>query len=400
MRILFVNRMLSIERGGGETFDLEMARHLAELGCEVSVLSGVPVFGKRRLGPNDWWGDSLGATGLRISDHLIRTPYFGWIPWDKTPGAWRIRVADFNLFSRRAAHWAYRHRDQFDIIQVCELPFLVDRFKALESGEGQAAKRIPISMRLTAPDFYDPHGALQRADLVIASGTTMQKMREGARPDCENVTNGVDVSLFRPHETDFRERHGWGSGDRVVTFVARFQTVKNHAMLLDAFRQLLASAPNARLALAGSGPLEPAVRSQCASLGIAARVSFLGEMPFREVADLYAASDIAVIASDYESFSFVALEGMASGLPFVATATGWVPTLLGGMPHTAGDCPGGIVVPIGDAAAFASALKRIAGDRELRHSMGAWNRARVERDFGWAASAKKLRALYERIASQ
>ena len=68
MRILFVNRMLSIERGGGETFDLEISRHLEELGCEVSYLSGLPLFSGAR-------------TPLSHSrSHTIRTPYFGWFP--------------------------------------------------------------------------------------------------------------------------------------------------------------------------------------------------------------------------------------------------------------------------------------------------------------------------------
>ena len=43
MRILFINRMLSIERGGGETFDLEISRHIEKLGHEVSYLPGLPL---------------------------------------------------------------------------------------------------------------------------------------------------------------------------------------------------------------------------------------------------------------------------------------------------------------------------------------------------------------------
>lgn len=48
MRVLFVNRMASIERGGGETFDLEISRHLEKMGCEISYLSGLPLFGRAK----------------------------------------------------------------------------------------------------------------------------------------------------------------------------------------------------------------------------------------------------------------------------------------------------------------------------------------------------------------
>lgn len=390
MRVLFINRMASLVRGGGETFDLEMARQLSGLGCEVTFLTGLPLLGRAKLGPREWWPGNISDFGFQISDFQIRTPYFGWFPWDKTPGGWRIRIADFVMFERAAARWAVRRAKQFDVIQVCELPFFVDYFK-------RANPAIPVCMRLTAPDFHDPRGALQRADAVIASGTTMQKMREGARPDCVNIPNGVDVNLFRPHVSDFRRRQGWGDDEFIVLSVARFQAVKNHAMLIDAFRRLLPEVPRARLVLAGSGPLESSVRAHCASAGVTARVSFLGEMPFDRVSDLYASADVAMISSDYESFSFVALEGMATGLPIVATATGWVPTLLGGTPHTSGVFPGGIVVPVGDALNFAAALGTLCRDAEQRRRMGGWNRDRVARDFGWTASAERLYALYRNL---
>jgi glycosyltransferase involved in cell wall biosynthesis len=400
LRILFVNRMASLVRGGGETFDLEMARHLAELGCRITFLSGIPLSGRARLGPKDWWPDGeVRNSKFEIRNSCIRTPNLTWFPWDKVRGGWRVRWADFVLFERAAARWAWARRDQFDVVQVCELVNFVHRWQLLSSGR-HIPPTPPVSMRLTAPDFYDPHGALRRADLVIASGTTMRKMQAGPRPDCVNIPNGVDVNLFRPHASDFRARQGWGDDEQVVLFVARFQAVKNHAMLVDAFRRVAAEEPRARLVLAGSGPLEGDVRARCAAAGLAARVTFLGEMPFDRVADLYAAADVNVISSDYESFSFVALEGMASGLPLVATATEWVPTLIGGEPARACDCPGGLVVPVGDAGAFAAAVLRLLRDAARRKELGAWNRRRVERDFGWAASARRLLEVYqERVAA-
>ncbi|HMP74736.1 MAG TPA: glycosyltransferase family 4 protein [Kiritimatiellia bacterium] len=408
LRILFINRMAAMVRGGGETFDLEMARHLAALGCEVTLLTGIPLMGRARLGPADWWpGCGIASSHeienwpLKIGNAHIRTPYLGWFPWDKTPGGWRIRVADFKLFERSAARWAYHRRVRFDVIQICELPFFLDYYKGRES-------RVPVCMRLTAPDFYDPRGALQRANAVIASGTTMKKVRAGLRPDCHNIPNGVDIALFRPHATDFRAQRGWPADDVVIVSVARFQTVKNHPMLIDAFRRVLASEPKARLVLAGSGPLEGDIRARCAMANVADRVTFLGELPFECVADLYAASDIAVVSSDYESFSFVALEAMATGLPMVVTATEWVPGLIGRTDKQAEDqnpltgiteAPGGIVAPIGDGAAFADALLRLVRDPDRRRRMGGWNRNRVERDFGWSASAEKLLALYRRLSA-
>ena len=393
-------------RGGGETFDLEMARHLAGLGCEITFLAGRPVFKKPNLGPEEWWrrggemgngrgtmGDSPIAHGpSSISTYTIRTPYAGWFPWDKVRGGWRLRNWDFRCFERTAARWAWRRRHEFDVIQVCELPFFVDDFKRMP-----ADGRPPVVLRLTAPDFFDPSGALSRADAVIASGATLRVVRAGPRPDCHDIANGVDVGLFRPHASRLRQEEGWSDEDRVVVFVARFQSVKNHAMLVEAFRLLLGEEPRARLALAGSGPLESTIRRQCAELGVSGRVSFLGEVPFQRVADLYAAADLNVISSDYESFSFVALESMASGLPLVATATDWVPTLIGGTSATPGDVPGGVVVPKGGSRQMAAAMAGLLRDPETARRKGAWNRQRVVQDFGWPSSAWKLLGVYQSL---
>ena len=157
MRILFINRMLSMERGGGETFDLEIARHLQQLGCDISFLSGIPVLGSAKI------RDPFSSFKFQVSSFHLRSPCFNWFPWDKVKGGWRLRVADFRMFESRATSWVRRREQDFDVIQVCELPFFVARAK-------RQGVRVPIAMRLTAPNFYDPLGGMALADAVIASG--------------------------------------------------------------------------------------------------------------------------------------------------------------------------------------------------------------------------------------
>lgn len=374
MRVLFVNRMASMVRGGGETFDLEISRRLAQLGVEVSYLSGIPLFGRATI-PVD-----------APRAHTLRSPYTGWFPWDRVRGGWRLRLADFYIFEKSAAAWAAARSSQFDVVQVCELPTFVTNWK-------RRGMKIPVVMRLTAPDYHDAAGAIKVADAIIASGATMEKVKRGPRPDCENIPNGVDTEMFRPQASDFRARHGIAADEIVVLFVARFQSVKNHRMLMDAFAQLYAKRPASRLVLAGSGPLENEIRRQAETLGIRDRVLFLGEFSFRALPAVYAAADIKVISSDYESFCFAALEAMASGLPLVVTRTDWVPRLIG-----MGE--GGRIVPIGDAAAFSAALLELAGSPDVRARMGEWNRRQAVEHYGWSGSARKLLDLYERLLSR
>ena len=368
LRVLFVNRMASLERGGGETFDLEISRHLAKAGAQVSFLSGAPLL---RPAP-------LPVEGART----LHTPWLRRFPWDKVKGGWRVRQLEFECFEWRAARWVAQHQDEFDVVQACELPNFVHWLK-------MRGVKTPVVMRLTAPNYYDPRGGVKKADALIASGTSIERLRERGLAQVIDVPNAVDADLFRPQPSDFRQTHGIGAGDFVALYVARFQAFKNHAMLLDAFARLAEDHPASRLVLAGSGPLRERTEQLAAERGLADKVLFLGEIPYGELPGVYAAADVKAISSDYESFCFAAIEAMSAGLPVLTTDCAWVPRLVSD--------GAGIVVPVGNAEAFAAALKKLADNPALRQRMGAAGRQQVLERHTWPASVERLMGLYRSL---
>jgi len=411
MRVLFVNRMASLVRGGGETFDLEISAELQRLGCEVSYMTGAPQWGRPVL--------PLG----RSRAHLVHSPYLPWFPWDKVKGGWRVRVWEFQQFENKAAAWIQLHANEFDIIQICELPYLVSLLKS--KLRGPAPK---IVMRLTAPNAFDPWGGIGKADGLIASGTSIEIIRRTVRPDVHDIPNAVDSSRFRESDiagstnNDFRCIHGIADDAVVLLYVARFQAFKNHGLLLRAFALIADRLPNVCLVLAGSGPLQRDARQQVRSLGLTDRVVFLDEVAYEELPRVYAAADIKVISSDYESFCFAAVEAMATGLPVVTTDCGWVPRLLGdSLPpiekqgvdsddpperfggadpgHRIREAPGGLIVGRNDPASLAAAVLRLTGDAGQAKRFGKWNREKAVREHGWESSAQKLLKMYEDIVS-
>ena len=367
-RVLFVNRMACLERGGGETFDLEISRHLAQLGVHVTLLSGAPF----------WSAPPMPLPGA----HVLHTPWLKRFPWDKVKGGWRLRHAEFAWFEARAASWIRRHAGHFDIIQICELPGLVVRLKR----SGLAA---PMVMRLTAPNYYDPRGGVPLADALIASGTSIERLRERGLDHVRNIPNAVDAGRFRPQPSRFREERGIGADEFVALYVARFQAFKNHALLVDAFARVVRGRPASRLVLVGGGPLRERVEKQAADAGLADRVLFLGEVPFEDLPGIFAAADLKVITSDYESFCFAAIEGMSSGLPVLTTDCGWVPRLVAD--------GAGVVVPVGDAEGFARAWLELADRPERRAALGARGREIVLERHTWPRSAEKLLRLYREL---
>jgi len=370
LRVLFVNRMACLERGGGETFDLEISRHLGLTGVDVSFLSGAPLFGPSPM-PIE------GAT-------VLHTPWLRRFPWDKIRGGWRIRQLEFEWFERKAARWITQHAGEFDVIQICELPNLVYWLK-------KSGVKIPVVMRLTAPNYYDPRGGVPLADALIASGTSIELLKERGHTEVINIPNAVDAERFRPQPSDFRSRHAILEEEFVVLYVARFQAFKNHACLLEAFAQFVKGFPRSRLVLAGSGPLQEQTVRQAAALGITKQVLFLGETPYAELPVVYAGADLKVISSDYESFCFAAIEAMSTALPILSTDCGWVPRLIEG--------GAGTVVPVGNVAALTEGLRYFSDHPAAGRRMGAAGRQQVLDRHTWPSSAEKLLELYRALFS-
>jgi len=398
--------MAGIQRGGGETFDLEMAGQLSQMGHDVTFLTGLSVLGNKP-----------GTDPSAIQFRYLRSPYLPWFPWDKIKGGWRLRIWEFQLFEKRALKWIANNADDFDVIQICELPYLVSILKSKIQNP-----KSKVVMRLTAPNAHDSWGGIEKADGLIASGTSIEKIRTEDREDVHNVPNGVDLKRFdvTDHEAAFRQDHGIGPSIPLLLYVARFQKFKNHGLLLHAFRKTLDQVPEAKLVLVGSGPLQAESVLLANKLNVTDNVIFLGETPFEKLPDLYASADIKVISSEYESFCFAAIEGMAAGLPVVTTDCGWVPGLIGDEtspvqyqwtddredPHRFGDAapgqrirevPGGLVSARGDAESLANGIIKMVRDDALRTKCSHWNRAKAVKDHGWETSAIKLLDIYHEL---
>ena len=143
------------------------------------------------------------------------------------------------------------------------------------------------------------------------------------------------------------------TSDRLIVSVARLDPQKNPLGLIDAFAGALAADPQWRLLLVGDGSLRKQAEAHAGSLGLGARVHFLGVRP--DIDALLPECDLFALASDWEGMPMAIIEAMAAGLPVAATAVGGVPELVA---HQAT----GLLVPPGDTPALADALALLARD--------------------------------------
>jgi len=101
-------------------------------------------------------------------------------------------------------------------------------------------------------------------------------------------------------------------------------------------------------------------------------LSTVGAMPRNQMPSFWNSLNIAVAPSLHEAFGLVALEAMACGIPVVAAA-------VGGLKEIVQDGESGLLVPPGDAAALAQALRALLANEplRLRLAQGALRRAEL-----------------------
>lgn len=143
------------------------------------------------------------------------------------------------------------------------------------------------------------------------------------------------------------------------------------------------------LDIAGDGKLRPTLERLAERQGIADRVRFLGHVDDPQA--FHANVDTVIIPSLYEGFCFVAAEAAIAGLPVIASRTSSLPEIVL-------DDVTGILVPVGDTAAIAAAIERLAADRDAAARMGERARASAIERFAPEGRIDELIALIDQVA--
>lgn len=174
----------------------------------------------------------------------------------------------------------------------------------------------------------------------------------------------------------------------VLGIAAQLIARKGHGYLFEALKLLEPRHPRVQLLVFGRGPLEDALRTQVQSLGLTARVHFLG---FRgDLGHWLGGLDLLVHPALAEGMGVTLLQAAASGTPVVASRAG-------GIPEAVADGRTGLLVPPADAPALAAAIDRLLTDAPLRRQLGEAGPGFIEASFTAARMAEGNTAIYRAL---
>jgi glycosyltransferase involved in cell wall biosynthesis len=227
---------------------------------------------------------------------------------------------------------------------------------------------------------------LARAAVVTVASAPMEAAVASFGVRAVRVPLGVDLETWPPASPRPRDP----VGPARLVHVASLNRVKDQDTLLRAAARLARAGIAFTLDVIGGDTLDGAHAALAARLELNERVTFHGFLPQPRVRTLVEAADVMVISSRHEAGPVAVLEAAAAGVPTAGTAVG----------HIADWAPeAAVAVPVGDAAALASAIAGLISDdgRRLRIAHAAQARAVAEDADD---TARRMLALYETVASR
>lgn len=342
MKILHVYKDYYPVIGGIENHVRLVAEQQAAAGHDVTVLVTSRGAGTETLELN---GVHV-IKAARLA-HVASTPLSVSLPYR----LWRERPDVTHL------HYPY------PVGEVAQLAFGRSRHTLL-SYHSDVVKQQAI-LKLYRPTMERVLRSVDRILVATPNYLATSETLAGFESKCEIMPYGIDRAPFVNADPDeaaaLRAEYGPGP---LLLFVGVLRYYKGLSYLLDAMPRV---APEARLLIAGDGPMGPELREQASALGLGERVGFLGRVPDEALPALYRAADLFVLPASQrsEAFGLVMVEAMSAGTPVICTELGT------GTSFVNQHDTSGLVIAPRDPDALAAGINTVLSDEALRQRLAA-----------------------------
>ena len=194
------------------------------------------------------------------------------------------------------------------------------------------------------------------------------------------IPNAVDVNYFDIQKRPVEKNKGFA-----FLNIANFNSNKNQAMLIRAFKKAFEGDNSYKLIVAGGGSEKRSLQSLVNELNLSGQVTLLDMMSREEVKALMYASDCFVLSSYKETFGVVLVEAMSSGLPVISTKSGGPESIIT-------EDKLGILCDV-TVESIASAMKQVV----TKKYDFAYIRAQAEKRFSYNAFVEQITPLYTMV---
>ena len=401
MHILLVHQSFATLDEPGGTRHHELARHLASLGHQVTVIASPVSYltGKARSGRVAWF-DRQDEQGVSI----YRTYTYAALH-----RSFIHRVFSFLSFMF-SSFWVGLSIRHVDVVWGTSPPI----FQGITAWSLARLKRVPFlfEVRDLWPAFAIQVGVLQhpllikasewlesflyrRADrLIVNSPGFIEHVRARGARVVEVISNGADPRMFNPQDDGaaFRKLHELG-GKYVVLYAGAHGLSNDLGIVLEA-AQILRQRPEVVFVFLGDGKEKSALMSRAEEMGLP-NVRFIASVPKLEMAQALAAADaciailkpIPLYATVYPNKVF---DYMAAGRPVLLAIDGVIREVVE-------QAQAGIPVQPGNAPALAEAILTLAYQPAVGRAMGLNGRSYIETHFDRVVLADKLARLLQEL---
>ena len=224
----------------------------------------------------------------------------------------------------------------------------------------------------------------------IAIGDLVPKNRKYFKVPVEALSNGVDLSQFKPAKasSEILKKYQLDDGKDKIMYIGRVDPEKSIDVVVKAFALLLADGIlNTELVIVGDGIDVVRLKELAEELGISNEVKFLGKIMMPELAKVYRMGTMFATGSETETQGIVLIEAAATGLPLVAVNTGAVGEI----------CVNGFngeLVEAGNIEAFKEAMKKILLNEKLREKYSK-NSLEISKKHDLRHTLKRFEEIYE-----
>ena len=206
------------------------------------------------------------------------------------------------------------------------------------------------------------------------------------------IPNAIEIEKYQISidRGSVRQRYGVGWGEKLVLCVGRLVSQKGIEYFIRAIPQIARNFPEAKYIIVGEGWSRDSLEAEARASGHANKIRFTGFASDQDVINLMTSADVLVVPSIYEPFGIVALEGMATGVPVVASQVDGLAEII---EH---DRTGIFVFPK-NPESIAWGIERILSDYDHAKWMTENAKEKLHKAYSWEAVAMKTVEVYRKV---